>query len=121
MNILVVISILVVTILLLAKGAKRSQSETPTKQSAMPRILIGFYVASQTVIMFLLFVYRGSGKSLSNAAFQIIIVLGIVVVGSIICLMLYHKRAKALSWILLFSIASAINVMIWEITKALPE
>ncbi len=122
MNILVVITILAVTILILSRGLKRERSISPTQPStAVPRMQIGLYIASQTGIMFLLFVFRGLGKSLSNAAFQIMVVLGIIIVGSIICLSLHHRHAKAKSWILLFVIASFLNILIWEITKAMPE
>ncbi len=122
MNILVIIFIVVVTILILSKGAKRSQGEASAQSSsALPRMQIALYAASQTLIMFLLFVFRGLGKSLSNAAFHIVVVLAIIIVGSVICLSLHHRKAKAVSWILLFSMASALNILIWEITKAMPE
>ena len=101
---------------------KRSRNQTPNQSpSYMLLMKIGLYVASQTAIMVLLFIFRGMGKSLANAAFHAFIVIAIIVVGSIICLTLHHRRAKAKSWILLFSIASALNVLIWEITKAMPE
>ncbi|MDA8099887.1 MAG: hypothetical protein M0042_09690 [Nitrospiraceae bacterium] len=122
MNILVIIFIVVVTILILSKGAKRSQGQNPAQaQSSLPRMQIGLYAASQTAIMFLLFVFRGLGKSLSNAAFHIVIVLALIIVGSVICLALHHRKAKAIPWIILFSTASVLNVLIWEITKAMPE
>jgi hypothetical protein len=122
MDILVIIIIVAVTSLILYKGTKRNQKQTPAQVSThVPWMQIGLYVASQTVIMILLFFFRGTGKSLSNGAFHAFIVIAIIGVGTIACLSLHHRRAKAKSWVLLFSVASFLNILIWEITTAIPE
>ncbi len=122
MNSLVVIAILAGTILLLYKGTKGNHDKVPMQTAS--RVLlakIGLYIASQTAIMILLFVLRGTGKSLANGAFHSLIVILIIIAGSVIILFLHRKHASAKSWVLLYSIASVLNVLIWETTKAIPE
>ena len=122
MDILIILVIAAVTSLILYSGTKRNQNQPRAPFSAqVPWLQIGLFVVSQTAIIILLVIFRGLGKSLSNLAFQMFIVIIIIVVGTITCLSLHHRRAKAKLWVLLFAVASVLNVLIWEMTSSLPE
>ncbi len=121
MSVLMIIAIAVISAGILYKAFRTNAIERTHSSGGVPVFKCMAFVASQSILMFALFVVRGLGKSFSNATLQMLFVIAIIAIGVIVCLSLHQRQSGIRSWALLYLIASVLNILLWELTPSLPE